>query len=98
MWGWMSGKKKAAAPVPPPVDPTSSPVDTSTGEPQPNLFASLGALEQRSLVLLLYHIAGHREIRNSVAQASVMAVSTQCNLGDPHVVDELEKQATEVSA
>ena len=84
-----------AKPEPAPV-PASHVAPARSAEPdesaaQENLFAGLGALEQRSMVLLLCFVSGPPRRRNPAAANTVLSVAAHCRLSEQHVLEELDR-------
>ena len=94
--GWASRQMGyGAKPEPAPV-PASHVAPARSAEPdesaaQENLFAGLGALEQRSMVLLLCFVSGPPRRRNPAAANTVLSVAAHCRLSEQHVLEELDR-------
>lgn len=101
-WGW-GRSNNATAPTASAAPSTvlasaglaSTTKDThdSDEDEEENLFASLGALEQRSLLLLLCYCAGPEHDRSEVEQQAVLLVANACNL-QQGARQEIERQGT----
>ena len=86
-----------AAPTPAPAAPTSpvpheartAAVTDDTASLNENLFERLGALEQRSLVVLVCFVAGKN--RDAVTNNAVLSIAGRCRLSERTEMEELDR-------